>query len=251
MDNQELFYPEIGVQIGNYALKKGIALEVCSDGESYFDWAKVRFTPEFQDTLTLQKKDPGSVYLGYDGLMEEVFTGYIAQGYNQGDQMDEILLKDGMLLLEETLISETFLDTTPEEILQYCLELAGVTNYRLQEGAYQPKKVVPVSRKNGIEVLKEVGSLWGIRNKFYFSGGVFYWGTAPEQEQIYRFEFGVNILNLSKMFGSWRLDTVSAPFLRHSQMIEVSHPKLSGTFEVKKVLFTTNDSGFIRTAIWF
>ena len=73
----------------------------------------------------------------------------------------------------------------------------------------------------------------------------------PKQEKVYTFEYGVNILNLDRVGGKWELETISAPFVKHSHEIVVNHPKVSGTFEVEKVVFITNDDGFIRTYITF
>ena len=53
----ELFYPGIGVQIGAYSIKKGIEIETCSDAESYFDWAKIRFTDPYQTQIGIAKGD--------------------------------------------------------------------------------------------------------------------------------------------------------------------------------------------------
>ena len=69
--------------------------------------------------------------------------------------------------------------------------------------------------------------------------------------KVYSFEYGVNILTLDRVGGTWELETVAAPFIRHSHKINVEHPKISGEFEVKKVVTRTNDSGFIRTSIYF
>ena len=60
------------------------------------------------------------ILLGYNGVLDTVFEGYVAPGgYNGGGYKDEIVLKDKMLLLEETTISNTFLDATPQEILAW------------------------------------------------------------------------------------------------------------------------------------
>ena len=40
MDTEELFYPEISAVLGGYMLNKGVEVEVYSDQDSYFDWAK-------------------------------------------------------------------------------------------------------------------------------------------------------------------------------------------------------------------
>lgn len=247
----ELFYPGIGVQIGAYSIKKGIEIETCSDAESYFDWAKIRFTDPYQTQIGIAKGDEMSIYLGYSGIMEEVFTGYVSSPYNRAQGKNEILAKDEMQCLEEVTISETFLDVTPQEIVRYLLAVAGITNFQISQEVYQPKKVVPVAQKNGIQVLEEIRRLWQIRKRFYFSGGVFYWCTDPEQKQTYLFEYGSNIIRLERSTGCWELETVSMPFIHHSQTIKVIHPAYTGSALVKKVLFKTNDAGFIRTYITF
>lgn len=247
----ELFYPGIGVQIGAYSIKKGIEIETCSDAESYFDWAKIRFTDPYQTQIGITKGDEMSIYLGYSGIMEEVFTGYVSSPYNRAQGKNEILAKDEMQRLEEVTISETFLDVTPQEIVRYLLEVAGISNFQISQEVYQPKKVVPVAQKNGIQVLEEIRRLWQIQKRFYFSGGVFYWCTDPEQKQTYLFEYGSNIIRLERSMGSWELETVSMPFIHHSQTIKVIHPAYTGSALVKKVLFKTNDAGFIRTYITF
>lgn len=247
----ELFYPGIGVQIGAYSIKKGIEIETCSDAESYFDWAKIRFTDPYQTQIGITKGDEMSIYLGYSGIMEEVFTGYVSSPYNRAQGKNEILAKDEMQRLEEVTISETFLDVTPQEIVRYLLEVAGISNFQISQEVYQPKKVVPVAQKNGIQVLEEIRRLWQIQKRFYFSGGVFYWCTDPEQKQTYLFEYGSNIIRLERSMGSWELETVSMPFIHHSQTIKIIHPAYTGSALVKKVLFKTNDAGFIRTYITF
>lgn len=247
----ELFYPGIGIQIGAYSIKKGIEIETCSDAESYFDWARIRFTDPYQTQIGIAKGDEMSIYLGYSGIMEEVFTGYVSSPYNRAQGKNEILAKDEMQRLEAVTISETFLDVTPQEIVRYLLASAEITNFQISQEVYQPKKVVPVAQKNGIQVLEEIRRLWQIRKRFYFSGGVFYWCTDPEQKQTYLFEYGSNIIRLERNMGFWELETVSMPFIHHSQTIKVIHPAYTGSALVKKVLFKTNDAGFIRTYITF
>lgn len=251
MNTQELFYPDIRAAVGPYEFNRGIEIEIYSEQTSYFDWAKIRFTPEFQERLSISLRDPGSIQLGYGDILTAAFEGYVSQPYNDGGYRDEIVLKDKMLLLESTFITNTFLDVTPQEIISYCLAQAGITEARLSEAIYQPQKVIAVSQKNVICVIKEIEAAWGIRNQFFFSGGIFYWGKKPEQERLYHFEYGINIIKLDKPLGAWELETVSVPFIRHSHKIMVSHPKVSGEFEVKKIVFRTNGTGFIRSYINF
>lgn len=251
METSELFYPEISVNVGNYGFKKGVEIEAYSSKDSYFDWAKIRFTQQFNEKITLSKKDKALIELGYDGVFDEVFEGYVVSPMSEGSYSNEIILKDDMILLEETYITNTFLNATPQEILTFCLNKAGITDMKISSKVFQKKKVVPVFKKNVIAVIEEIHNVWKIKEQFYFSGGVFYWGEKPEQKKVYEFEYGVNIISLERPGGVWELETVSTPFIKHSQNIIVRHPKISGTFETKKVVFTTNETGFIRTFIYF
>lgn len=251
MEITELYHPQIAAQIGPYAFDQGIEIEVYSSQESYFDWAKIRFTEQYQASIALERKNTAAIELGYNGSFEEVFAGYVAQGYDGGSYANEITLKDEMLLLEETDVNSTFLDTTPQEIIGYLLTQAGVEAMELSSQVYPVRKQVPIRKMDVIQAINAVHAAWGIKNKFFFSGGVFYWGMTPKQAKVYAFEYGVNILALERVGGAWELETVAAPFVKHSHKIAVDHPRVSGEFEVKKVVTLTNDSGFIRTKIYF
>ena len=76
-------------------------------------------------------------------------------------------------------------------------------------------------------------------------------GASRPVKIVYTFEYGVNIIALNRPGRVWELETVSAPFVRHSHKINVIHPKVSGEVEVSKVVSMTNDDGFIRTKIYF
>ncbi|HWS42604.1 MAG TPA: serine/arginine repetitive matrix protein 2 [Pseudoflavonifractor sp.] len=251
MEITELYHPQIAVQIGQYSFDQGIVIEVYSDQEAYFDWAKIRFTEQFQESIDLKRKDAATVELGYSGSFEEIFTGYVAQGYNSGGFANEVNLKDDMLLLEETPINNTFLDTTPQEMISYFLAQAGIVHFQLSTEVYQAKKQIPIRKMNVIQAINAVHTAWGIKQRFFFAEGVFYWGVVPKQAKVYTFEYGVNILDLQRIGGVWELETVAAPFVKHSHKIAIEHPQISGEFVVKKVVTRTNDSGFIRTFIYF
>ena len=251
METTELYYPNIKVQAGSYAFEQGVEIEACSAKSSHFDWAKIRFTEQFQPKISLARRDPAEIRLGYGGVLNQVFTGYVSKLYNGGDYANEVSLKDDMLLLEETVINDTFLGATPQELISFFLAKAGVARMKLAAKDYPRRKTLPIRRQNAVQAIETVNAAWGLKVPFFFSGGVFYWGEKPEQEKVYTFEYGVNILRLERMGGVWELETVSAPFVKHSHKINVIHPQVSGEQEVSKVVFSTNDSGFIRTYIYF
>ena len=181
METKELYYPQISAQAGSYTFEEGVELEIYSSKSSYYDWAKIRFTSQFRPKLSLKKKDPATIQLGYDPT----------------------------------------------------------------------RKMLPIRRQTAVQAINAVNAAWGLRVPFFFSGGVFYWDEKPEQKKVYTFERGVNILNLRRAGGVWELETVSAPFIKHSHKINLIHPQVSGEVEVSKVVSKTNDSGFIRTYIYF
>ena len=251
MEITELYYPEIAARAGDYNFDRGIEIEVYSAKSSYFDWAKIRFTGQYQPKITLNRKDPAAIALGYNGVLDDVFTGYVAKPYDGGAYANEVNLKDEMLLLEETTINNPFLDTTPQEMIAYFLAQAGVSKMKLSPTVYPERKQLPIRQQSVIQAINTVGAAWGLKAPFFFSGGVFYWDEKPEQKKVYTFEHGINILGLNRAGGVWELETISAPFVKHSHKINVIHPQVSGEFEVSKVVSATNDSGFIRTYIYF
>lgn len=246
----DLFYPDMLAQIGQYAFQQGIQIEVYSSADSYFDWAKVRFTEKFRDKIAINRRDEASIQLGYHEQFVTVFGGYVVSPFS-GVEQNEIVLKDDMILLEDTIITNTFLDATPQEILCFCLNKAGIQNVQLTTRIFPKKSVVPIRQKNVIAVIEAIHAVWGIKERFFFADGIFYWGQEPKQSYIYTFEYAENIISLRRADGLWELETVSAPFIRHSNLIRVNHPQVTGDFVVKKTVFRTNDNGFIRTNIYF
>lgn len=251
METMELFYPQLEVQVGNYTFRRGVEIEACSARTTCFDWARIRFTEQFQSKISVNRKDPAAIRLGYNGGLEELFTGYVAKTYNAGTSLNEIELKDEMLLVEETTINHTFLDAAPQEILAYVLTQAGVSRMKLDGTAYPTRRQLPIRKQTGVQAVRTINAAWGLRVPFFFSGGVFYWNQSPKQDKLYVFEYGVNILALSRTGGLWVLETALAPFVRHSHKIRVIHPRISGDVEVIKVVTATNDAGFLRTTIYF
>lgn len=242
-----LFYPETKAKIGDYQFTKGISLSVYSSKDTYFDWAKVKMLKAFENQITMSKLDEAEIMLGYDQNLHSVFKGYV---FKLGEEK-ELILKDDMLKLENTKLTHTFLDASPTDIVEYCLRQAGITQYKLFEKKYPKRKIVPVQQKNVIQILEEVKRLWKIEDLFYFAQGIFYFGQKHDQAKIYKFEYGSNIISLTKESGLWVIETASVPFIRHSDYIDIEHPQVSGRYEVSKIIFSGSDAGFLRSRIYF
>lgn len=248
---QELFYPEIQVDIGRYSFSQGLSLQVCSDKRKPYDWGILRFTEEYQPRITLEDAADITVRMGYAGDLQDVFYGNLYQGYNHGQRADEIFFKDRMLLLEQTSLSGTYLHCIPQDIIEDGLRKAGIKEYKLSPELFAERGMVTIRQKNMVEVLQQINTLWGVSCQAVFLKGVFYWGVKPVQTDVYEFEYANNIIALDRDDGLWELTTVAMPFLQHSQTVSIIHPKISGEFEIEKVISVTNFKGFTRSTIYF
>lgn len=161
METKELYYPQISAQAGSYTFEEGVELEIYSSKSSYYDWAKIRFTSQFRPKLSLKKKDPATIQLGYDGTLEDVFTGFVSGNYDGGTYANEVALKDEMLLMEETIINDTFLDTTPQELISYFLAQAGLSKMKLSSKTYPTRKMLPIRRQTAVQAINAVNAAWG------------------------------------------------------------------------------------------
>lgn len=251
MKTQNLFYPIQQAVIGGYSFQAGISIEVFSDKKYLYDWARIRFTRQFNGHISLERGTEALIAMGYDGSLQTIFKGVVAKNYNQATYKDEILIKDYTLKLEDSKISGTFLEVTPQDMVQYGLSAAGIGDMLLSEEGYPVKRKAAIREKPVSEFLMEVDSLWGIKTTKSFLLGTFYWDEKPEQSEMYCFEYGNNIISLTRERNLWKLETVAIPAIQHSCKIGVDHPEISGVFEVSKVIFTSNDRGFVRTKIFF
>ncbi len=173
METTELYYPQIAARAGPYTFNEGIEIEVYSAKSSYFDWAKIRFTGQFRPEITLNKKDPAAIQLGYDGALDDVFTGYVAKPYDGGAFANEVNLKDEMLVLEETIINDTFLDTTPQEMLAFFLAKVGLSKMKLSSKTYPRRKMLPIRQQNAVQAINAVNAAWGLKVPFSSLAGSF------------------------------------------------------------------------------
>lgn len=248
---RDLFYPEIEIEIGDYIFTEGIALKIYSDREAPTDWGKLTFSNPYKEKISIQESDEIIVRLGYAGKLQEVFWGSVVRSIDGADGLNEVLFKDHMLLLERTWITDTYLDCTPQEVITDSMKKAGIEAYKLSPVVYPVKRMLPVAKKNVVQLLEQINAAWNISIRGNFVRGVFYWGVVPEQNEVLEFEYGNNIISLDRNKDAWELTTVSIPSMQHTQKIKVIHPKVSGVFESKKIIFETNDGGFIRTRIYF
>lgn len=55
-----------------------------------------------------------------------------------------------------------------------------------------------------------------------------------------------------KKYGDlWEIETLGVPWIHHSQEIEVSHSKYTGTVKVEKTIIRSDSKGYTRMYIYF
>ena len=246
----DCFYPAAAAQLGSYTFKQGVALTICSSDDSPSDWATVRFTRPLGDAVQLKRMDAAALYLGYSGSFTKVFEGLLAADFASSGSVREVRLRDAALRLALTPLNHSFAGATPQEVVRYCCRAAGIPSLELSSAVY-PQRVYPVISGTALSAIGGINHHWGVSASGYMQDGVYRWGKPPVQTAMMLFEYGKNIVSLTKERGLWVLTTVSVPQLRHSTKFRLVHPQLSGDFMIRKVLFTVSDAGFIRSKIFF
>lgn len=244
----DFFYPEYEVKVGKNIITEAIQLETQLDNNISFDWTHISFTNNLLAELNIKKEDEFSLSIGYEGGLEEIFTGYVTD-----IQGNTIIIKNEMLKLAKVKITNSFISSIPQEIITFILEKAGVIEYELSKEAYPIKKLLNLSKVSGTEALKMVDKAFNIPSSTsIFKCKKFEWNVPARQDKIYNFIYAENIINLEPTeTKTWELTTIAVPFVKIFNKINVEHPKVSGEFDVNQIKIMIDESGFIRTRLTF
>ena len=249
MEYKKLESPEFKINTQKYEITSGMSVECVSSRESRADWCKVELTTQLQEIVTYEDMEEATVELGYDNDFDTLISGYCRK--KKEDYWKEIIIRDDTIRMERTFIKATFVDCTPQDIVKYVLIQSGITEYVLCDKEYGKRETFIVDKQNGIKTLLEVNSYWDIDIDFYFINHVFYWGCSPEQKTVYILEEDENILSLNKYGDLWQVETFGVPWIHHSQELEISHSKFTGTVKVEKTVVKSDERGYTRMYIYF
>lgn len=235
--------------VGSYVITSGIEVECFSSKESHMDWCRMELSPELQGYIQLKDMDEASVELGYDDDFDCLLDGYVR--CEKEDYWKEVMIKDDLMKLERVSIKATFIDCEPQDIIRYVLVCAGIEDYVLSEEYYGKRNRLVIDKRNGLQAIAEVNSVWNLNLPFFFQNKVFYWGTKQGQDEMYVIEEGETVLSLNKFGSLWEAETVAIPWIHHSQQVEIRHSKFSGTVEVAKTIIRSDDTGAVQMYIYF
>lgn len=247
MGTRKLTTPQFRVQIGDQIYTKGIRTECYSSIKEGCSWATLEYDPRYAGLLDIAAMAPVKVELGYEGDYDTLLTGYMVDGKALGPYR----ILDDTVFLKRTYVKGTFLDCRPQDIIRYGLGMAGITDYCLSEAVYPKKDVVSIPRGNVLELIQEVGRIWGTGAVPYFKSGRFYWGAGEEQSLVYVLEEGVNILFFTETDGEAEIKTVGVPWIHQGERIRVKHRKFEGEAVVISARVKADEEGSVRMYLTF
>lgn len=228
MSEQEFIAPCHRVKIGDFDVKKLVSLEVISSRINPCDLAKISLDCMDINPEDFHKDDQVKIALGYQEKgYWDVFNGFILDVSKKRDI--DIYCKDWMVLLGKR-ITKTFKNATPQEIIAFGLQSAGISQYILSSRYLNQRHLFVATSITVIDLIKLVNRTWNLEDwAFYFEPeGSFYWGPWEDSDRYWRglittFEYGKNIINLvpsNEETGT--LETILLPFLRHSTLIKIT-----------------------------
>lgn len=244
MREKILLTPEFRVTLGDMILSDGMEIECYSSNEAHCDWANIVLHPDIEQQIKETYRE-AKVELGYDQEYDLLINGTFHKNKYS------IRIKDEIEKLEQTYITASFLDCTPQDIIQYALGIAGIQKFQLSSKYIEKKTVFPVVNQNLIDLFTSINTQWNLQYKFYFWDKTFYWGVERHQNEIFVLEENETILNLHKLNQLWQLETIGIPWIHHSQKIEVQHSLFSGIAEVEKTIVKVDKDGFTRMYLYF
>lgn len=247
MGNRKLITPQFRIQIADRIYTSGLRAECYSSTSEHCNWTELDFDHRYAKILDIRNMEPATVELGYDGDYDTIMTGYVTDGNALGPYK----ILDDTVFLMRTYVMETFLDCKPQDIIRYGLQKAGITNFRLSDAVFPRKEVVSISYKNVVDLIQEVGQLWGIQAAYYFKGSTFFWGTEIEQKTLYVLEEGKNILSFLKFSNEIEIKTIGMPWIHQGERIRVKHSKFSGDKTVTAIHIKADDDGSVRMFLTF
>lgn len=197
--------------------------------------------------LSIAKDQPAAFSFGYTAdKISKVFAGTV-------DLADDLLLriKDGMVPCLRTNIVQAFVNATPQEILSYGLRKAGVKKFSLSKSAFEKKNFI-ASDENIYELALSVNRSWGLNYDPHFdTDEIFHWHPRPDQNELFVFQYGENIIDIEFDGEIGRLLTIGLPFMDHSQLISIEHPEVDLNEALVDTVHSFYDGNKLRTEIYF
>lgn len=229
---------EFRLNIGYLQISGGFSAKFQSvEGES--DWARIIMSEELEEILKDRNFDCSSLELGGDGDYEELIGGY---GIRPETKSNVLIIRNEMERLHQTYISATFLNATPQEAARYIFAVAGIQNFNLTDENFASKPVYTINYMRATDALNELNNVYGINLKLIYRDNIFWWGTAPEQEDCYVLTDD-NILDIRRSGDIWQAEVLAVPWIHTGDFIAVECDEYVGMGKVAKCMISSADAG--------
>lgn len=234
--------PQSEAYIGPWKTQKIHEIKVISSRNNPIDLASIQIPSAGVAIDAITKGMPVNIFMGYreHGLWP-VFSG-VVDDVNWGEIVT-IRAKDGMQFLKETMITQTFVDVQPREIMRFCLTKAQVSQYEISMEELPRKHYFVAAGQNVLQVQKLLNQTWGLDWEFY---------REPEGEIIFKpwketarhknsqpvvyLEYGKNLLDLKTTdYESGSLRTFLLPMLRHGHVLSIIDRRYWATEALVKI----------------
>jgi len=149
-------------------------------------------------------------------------------------------------------INQAFINTVPQEVLNYVLQREGIGGAILSPQTF-PKKNFVASAPSFYDLVLHVNKHWSAAYSGYFDlEGIFRWHSYEQPGKVPVFAYGENIIRLEYDGIEGRILTILVPEIDHSRLIGIEHPEVDvDEVLVDAVHHYTNDRGGARTEIHF
>lgn len=248
MADRKLITPRFKAVVGNLELSDGITAECYSSVTERCNYAVIELDRQLIGKVELADMMPAEVLLGYDDDYDTIVNGYVIAEWSSGGK---IHILDDTVLLMRTRITATFVDSTPQDVIRYGLEMAGITDYQLSAAYYPVCRSMPVYNASILDLIALVNKKWGIDASYYFVSGRFYWNTGLEQETIYILEEGKNILSYTEFCNEAEVKTIGIPWIHQGELVEIHHSRYSGQVRVTATKVKRDEKGQVRMFLTF
>lgn len=225
---------EWSLTVGEYQITGGFEAKCILGDGTGADWARIRMTDEL--SAFIQDKDISACILGYGGV--ELLEGH----GNYLENADQVLLiKSNRPELASTRIAATFIGCSIQEAARYILTVSGIDTYVLSD-VDAGRRTFTIDAMSCEEALQELNTVFGTNISSFSAGGIFWYGTAPGQEDYYTLTDD-NVLDMEKSGDVWTAEIIPIPALQPRKYVYFACEEYTGTGLITKCVLEGGESG--------
>jgi hypothetical protein len=252
--------PALQVLVNGVAMASVATCVVVSDRAAPIDRAEVALDRDVSASARVAEGDAVTVGMGFRGAaLLRVFGGKV---YSlEPGRLVTLTCLDRMRDLAGVRIKQAWRNVTPQEVITWCLERAGVDAYSLgsRAASAQRRHHFLAADEPLPDVLRRVKEAWGLDwDQYADPAGAVHFLPWEESERaliapVLNLQYGVNLLALEpRPQGTGIAETYLAPWVMHSHRITIRDDRLWGaevTARVERATHTIDPQKGGRTRL--